>query len=461
MVRTGLRRAPQRPVLNPVEYNLEKIVLKHIEDTQLKAISDSLADPRFCAMFRSLPDSEKQELLSSFKNTISYIDKKDKYQRRLIEEQARISAKYEVTEEIDSLDPKTYKLTKKLGRYVIEEYNTLEDESKKGSKKLVIKWNPVKEIMMYRQGGDPFRYIDFGILDFILVVLLTKRPPGTEMNVLDEMFNGKAKNSTNLGKGFDVINKYRKQLFDGRWHYKWFEWFWIVRYAQFRGPNAASRMLLAIDNLKGARIAPKYIRSRIAPTIDICNDFLEYSPYIHQFLNLLYDIVKDDPELIKLYRHQKMLIDNVTPTILTEQDENYLLELERLHMERMSSYQDMGPFDPQVDDTITRKLIKRAKEQTYVSRDHNNKIDLVIGSNRTGPDRIRIYHSNPNFKKEMEEYNNKIRKKKPKKTMAVCGPFNPWPLISNNLTKESYSFQTRYRVSKVNKEINLFSDLFN
>ena len=83
----------------------------------------------------------------------------------------------------------------------------------------------------------------------------------------------------------------------------------------------------------------------------------------------------------------------------------------------------------------------RAKEQVRNRRDDSNKRDLIVGSNLRGPDRIRIYHSNPNFKKEMEEYNRRIKKKKPRKIKAVCGPFDPWPLISNYLTKESYDKQ--------------------
>ncbi len=222
-----------------------------------------------------------------------------------------------------------------------------------------------------------------------------------------------------------LSNRYRKQFFDNRWRYKWHEWFWVVRYSQIHGPSAASRMLLALDDREGkARISSKYIRDRIEPTINFWNDFLEYSPYFHNFLNKLLEIVRNDPELMQ-----------------TGKDEDDLLELGRLHMERMSSYEEKCSFNPHEDGSITRKLMTRAKEQIFNRRDDNNKSGLIVGSNRRGPDRIRIYHSNPNLKKEMEEYNRRIKKKKPRKTKAVCGPFDPWPLISNHLTKESYDKQ--------------------
>ncbi len=61
--------------------------------------------------------------------------------------------------------------------------------------------------MLYRQDGDPFRYINFGMLDFVYAVLGSKCPVNSERKALVGMFKGEGKDSAQLRKGFDVIKQ--------------------------------------------------------------------------------------------------------------------------------------------------------------------------------------------------------------------------------------------------------------
>ncbi len=107
----------------------------------------------------------------------------------------------------------------------------------------IIKWNPITMIRKYRHISDPFRYLHFP-MDFYAKVLA--KYGGIHIKILSK--NDKEA----LRKAFDIINKYRRQFYDRNYRYTWYEWFWIVRYAQAITPRRAAKMLLALDGKEGA-----------------------------------------------------------------------------------------------------------------------------------------------------------------------------------------------------------------
>src|SRR5690348_16538798 len=159
------------------------------------------------------------------------------------------------------------------------------------SNNIVIKWNPITMIRKYRDMGDPFRYICFP-MDFYAKVLAKYGCVPT--NILSES------DIEVLKKGFDIINKYRRQFYDRNYRYTWYEWFWIVRYAQAFTPRRAAKMLSVIDGEEqgaGGRISPKHIKDNINLVMKFWQDYFYYSPYFFSYLKFIHRLIKRDPEL--------------------------------------------------------------------------------------------------------------------------------------------------------------------
>ena len=88
-----------------------------------------------------------------------------------------------------------------------------------------------------------------------------------------------------MDKAFKVINAYRRQFSDKNWRYTWFEWFWIVMYAQTFTAGRAAKMMLSLDG-KEKRLSRVYIKDRVQPVMKFWEEFFCYSTI---FLNLLQD----------------------------------------------------------------------------------------------------------------------------------------------------------------------------
>jgi hypothetical protein len=400
-------RRPSRTGLNPVELSLEKKILTLVEDTWLDSISDTLADPQFYRKFRSLADSRKQRLLQSVKNGLLHLERKAEFNRRHNEELEQKSSRWQVVEEVEQLNSKEYELTKRLGKHVIEDFRLIVDDSGRKEMKKVIVWNPAKEIERYRQDGDPLRQIDFHLdtCAFALGLKFTKE----ELRSIFE--------SDRLRKGFDIIKDYRKQFSDGNWRYAWREWFWIVRYATFRTPGAASKMLLALDGKDGI-ITPKHIRDKKEAVLRFWTEYFEYSLDFFAFISKALVLVHESDSFRDQYNTKELIGVN--------KDQEYIKELAKQHMIEMLSYQE-DAIDAGA--AFQKQLVD---EQISLSNDRN--------LTKKRPDRIRIFHSNQHYKKEMEEYKRGLRNEKPRRRI-VCGPFSPWPLLSKatNLTREAYN----------------------
>jgi hypothetical protein len=414
---------PSRIGLNPVELSLEKKILALAEYTWLDSTSTTLADPQFYRKFRCLADSKKQTVLQGIKNGLAYLERKAELSRKQTEELERKSSRWEVVEEVEGLDPKEYELTKKLGSHLIEDFRLIENGSGREQKKKVIVWNPAKEIESYRRNGDPLRQIDFP-LDACAIALGLKF---TKAELRSIFFD-----NDRLKKGFDTVKRYRKQFSDRNWRYTWHEWFWIIRYANFRTPGAASKMLLALDGKEGM-ISPKHIRNKREAVLRFWTEYFEYSPDFFDFISKALKVTNESDTLRELY-NRKALID-------ANKDTQYITKLAKRHMNEMSLYHE-NPIDAEA--AFQKQVFD---EQITLSNDRN----LI----KLRPDRIRIFHSNQHYKREMKEYKKGLRNEKPRRRI-VCGPINPWPLLAKattNLTRVSYDKRETELAELANKLI--------
>ena len=201
-----------------------------------------------------------------------------------------------------------------------------------------------------------------------------------------------------LEKGFDIINKYRRQFYDRNYRYTWLEWFWIVRYAQAFSPKKAAKMLLALDGEEqgeaGGRMSPKYIKDNINPVMRFWQDYFCYSPYFFSYIQYIHRLIDSDPELKDEYK--KMLERDKKENDVT---------IDNMLKEHGNSLQ--------------QKLLENT-----TSNVNNNNDDYYLGTSnedfkavKVGQERIRIYHSNKNYQKEMEEFKNGLRKEKPEEKL--------------------------------------------
>jgi hypothetical protein len=130
--------------------------LSKAEDGLLEEIYNSLKDPQFQEALKSLPDLEKVKLNEYIRNVVGHIKSRRESERRAREYKY---TKWDVVEEVD-IDSQKYRLMKRIGRAIVEE--KIDDEDQQNNK-MVVKWNPIKEINDYRRSGDIFRHIDFPI----------------------------------------------------------------------------------------------------------------------------------------------------------------------------------------------------------------------------------------------------------------------------------------------------------
>jgi len=194
-----------------------------------------------------------------------------------------------------------------------------------------------------------------------------------------------------LKKGFNIIDKFRRQFYDGNYCYTWYEWFWIVRYAQAFTPRRAAKMLLVLNGEEeqgaGGRLSIKYIKNNINPVIQFWQDYFYYTSYVLSYLKGIHHLINRDPELKAEYNK-----------ILERDKKENDVTINKMLEEHTNSLQ--------------QKLLENDTSNVI-----NNNSDYYLGTNnddfkaiKVEQEGIRIYHSNKNYQKEMEEFKNGSRK---------------------------------------------------
>jgi hypothetical protein len=384
---------PKRSALNPVEYSLRNLIITKAEEKLLDKATKDMAQLRrdswrLLPFSSPLPHSERQKLKAYVANLKARVEAR-KQQRQVDEEEARRDAEWNVIENVGDVDPRGYSLTKILGRgtVTITEETSDKERGVKGNN-IIIKWNPITIIKKYRCSVDPLRHLDFK-MDFYAKVLAKYYYVFTK-----HLFEEKKEI---LKKAFDIINTYRKQFSNRNWRYTWFEWFWIVRYAQAFSTRRAAKMLLALDGKEGS-MSPEHIKDQMHSVLKFWEEFIHYSPYFFNFLKLVHKLIEKDPELKEEYRKSIEQDEN--------DNENYGKMMLQEHLERIQQ-----------------------RQQLHNDGNDNNNNDYYGANNndfkitKIRPERVRIHHSNPNYQKEIEQFRRGLRKEKPKKKISCT--FSP------------------------------------
>jgi hypothetical protein len=375
-------KSKQLNELKPAEIALKNI----IESLSYKFLVRSFDSPEFSKMLSLIPDTEKQrkvkEIAKDFATSVHTVESLK--QKEIKEEESKYS-KWDVVEELDT-NSREYRLFKQVRNMTRatnilksqdRNYDREEKEEKTG--KVVVTWNPIKEIKIYRRAGDPLRHIDLkSILDFIESKVTVRYP-----EIMAKYLS--AENRSVMKKAFDVINRYREQFSNKNYRYLWFEWFWIVKYSDFETPKIASNMLAVLDDEKDT-ISAKQIKNRKEQTLNFLEDFFCYSRVFFLFLFKILQIVEKDDFLKNEYKD----------LIKKSRDKN----------------------ESSIDNIVKRHHLTNDAPSNNLSIRYDVE---DLGIVRTKPKRIRIYHYNPNYRKEMAEYH-KRPKDKPWNRKR-CGPF--------------------------------------
>jgi hypothetical protein len=399
-------QVPKRPELAPVDYSLRNKIIAGYEEQLLDKATKDLAALRrngwqLLPFSQPLSKSERIELETYVSQLRSRVEA-----RRLHDQQLqREDSLWNVTEDIADIKPSIYGLMKKLSIWVTPDAANSNEGNRgegggesirnTGNYDKIIKWNPITMIRKYRDIVDPFRYLEFS-MDFYAKVLAKYGCIPTKILSEEEI--------KILRKAFDIINKYTRQFYDRNYRYTWYEWFWIVRYAQAFTPGKAAKMLLALDGEHGegdmGRISPKHIKDKINPVLKFWQDYFNYSPYFFNFLKFVHRLIEKDPQLDA--EHNKRLEKDHEDNDITI---NKMLE--------------------EHSGALQQKLLKG-----NITNNTKNNDDYYLGTNnddfkaaKTGPERVRIHHSNKNYQKEAEEFKNGLRKEKPKKKISCT--FSP------------------------------------
>lgn len=170
---------------------------------------------------------------------------------------------------------------------------------RKGAKKeiptKVLRWNPVNQIREYRRSykTDPFLYGSNEPMWLYIKAILNysehmkQTLPGEMLPLILE--------------GAKVYSEYMAQFYNPNWKYTWYEWFWIVRYAQAFSVGKAVKMLRYLDGDNG-KISRKYVRDQIDRVLDFWKRFLLYIQFFLVFREIIIEcVIKVNPDLNEEY----------------------------------------------------------------------------------------------------------------------------------------------------------------
>jgi hypothetical protein len=389
-----------RALLRPNEYAFDNSLIEWFRKVITTKGTEALEKLQDSPQWNLFTDVEKHKLEDAIMKIKSSEDMKGQQKQTDYDH-----SKWQVVEKVEDIDPRVFELMRIMSDgIVLERHNANE----KWSGNDVIKYNPFKEILDYRQSPDFFRHFDLGsLLDFYVAKLSFKYPSFTMEEVLSP------KKCLNIHKAGEIYDRYVKPFSNKRWHYTWVERFWIVAFAKARGIGNTLNMLRALDGDRG-RVSNKYLKNLTEPTLKFWEDYYEYMPSLFELLYKGHALIDSDQEL--KIKYQKML-------------ERHRIEIERYQKETISNYLKQALLQSDYGGNDGYK--GNGKEET-------SKHDDYLRVTRARPDRIRIYHYNPNYKKEMEERKKGIRKEDPWKRKR-CGPFRLSQLPPNiifQLTKE-------------------------
>jgi hypothetical protein len=290
------------------------------------------------------------------------------------------------------------------------EWDVTEEIVDESGNKVTRTWNPIKLIREYREVGDLFLHVN-PPFDFFFNKVLVKHS-----YAIREYMHGEHKpeeRKSRMLKGFELICKYREPFYDKNWRYTWPEWHVIVKYAEAESSRKAAKMLRALDGEEGI-MSRRYIERQKKRVSSFFKDFYEYIPYFVDFYIAILYIIENDPELKEEY--EKILKEKAISS------ENYEEKIKQGYINSLSQ-----------------------------PRQSSNQIQCITGSNKgdvklpqnvrmldngileVGLERIKVDHSNPNYKEETEEFEKlskldreRLRgeKKQPrKKTTCIFSPF--------------------------------------
>jgi hypothetical protein len=370
------QQASRRDGLKPVEYALKNGISAKVEESYSNRLARVTAQlrlegRRFLPYSPPLSESEGQKL----EGYSRILQARTEARKKQLEEEELRNSKWEVVEKIEDIDPRIYKFFKIMGPMV-----TIEEENND----TVIKWNPIKQIKLYRRLGDPIAslYIPWSFYKKVLrkhPYIITERP---------------AEYLSLVKKGAKVFNEYRNSLFYQNWKYTLYEWFWIVAYAKSEGIGKALSMLKVLEDKTEGKISRIHIKKMLEHVTRFWEEFQKYCPCLFKFRKLILVCIGDDPELKEKY--EKLREQS------RREDEDYVKEIRGKHL----------------DDMIKQLTASQITDK------HRMKINIDDRAIKTRPERIRIHHSNPHYQRELEEYRKGLRKEKPRKKKS-CGPFDP------------------------------------
>ena len=136
--------------------------------------------------------------------------------------------------------------------------------------------------------------------------------------------------------------------------------------------------------------------------IKFWEDYFKYIPYFFGLLNLIQVLIQRDEELKE--KNEKLLEQ------LEKENDVELMNREQRYLNKTTQQ-------------ILASIINSITNKNYVI-DGSNEDDKSLTAVRKGPELIRIHHSNPNYAKELKEFEEGLIKEKPKRIIS-CGPFNP------------------------------------
>ncbi len=371
----------QRIELKSAEVALINVLESEVEEKVVKLYDT----PEFTQFVKSIPDrGVRREVIERARGIKDYVKAKKMSSIKEIEDDEKRYVKWDITEEL-ATSSREYQIMKKIQKMTSSTntlglYNGKYDQEGGKDRKILVTWNPIKEIKRYRKCGDPLRHIDFkSMLDFGSIVV-AKYP-----KVFSEYFS--TKNYPVMNMAFEVVNEYLKQFSNRDWQYLLFEWFWIIRYSEVETYVKTKRMLQGLDGEKG-RISIRQIKNRKASTLDFLENFFYYFPKFFAFLSNVLLVIRQDKSL----------------------NEEYKKFLNRVSLENNSILDKIS-----MDYLIT---LSERSEESYINTnikgiETDNRLNDYLLITRIRPRRIRLYH-----------YKDGIRKR--------CGPFklSELPLVA-------------------------------
>ena len=337
----------------------------HVESkTRLQLFKDNLAkameiisDP--CLYDDTYTSEQKNEIHNFIYTELSELRQVCLGNFRKFELQDKADMRWDVEEEL-SVDIK-----KDIFLLTVEVTNIFQLGEKIVKPTKVLQWNPVTQIRKYRQSymADPFLYSS-DEPTWLYIKAIANHSDHMKQTLPKKILSS-------IKEGIKVYYEYTAQFYNPNWRYTWYEWFWIVRYAQVFTAGKAVKMLRYLDGDNG-KISRKYIRDQIDRVLDFWKRFLLYIPFFLAFRKTIVEcVIKVHPDLNKEYEE--------------------ILDKKRI---------DCEEYERKISEACSVKLMPNQIEFSHSfhawlekkSEFHNGKIRLDNDIEKIGLERIRIYH---------------------------------------------------------------------